>query len=276
MDNGQLKVSPLAINFSAALRNTLIFNFQFEKGCLFMSGHSKWKNIMHKKEKTDAQRGKIFTKIGREITMAVKEGGSDPVANNKLKEVIAKAKSNNVPNDNIDRIIKKAAVSADSTNYDNITYEGYGPCGVAIIIETLTDNRNRTAGDLRHYFDKHGGNLGQAGSVSWLFAKKGIVVIEKEGKNEDKLMEDAINAGAADFNFDEEVFEIFTDSTELAQVRDFLEKEGYSFLSAQEEMIPSNYIKVEKEEDLKNLEKLLEILEDNDDVQNVWHNWLDN
>ena len=237
-----------------------------------MSGHSKWKNIMHKKEKTDSQRAKIFTKIGREITMAVREGGPDLSVNSKLKDIIAKAKANNVPNDNIDRVIKKAAGAGDSSAYEEITYEGYGPAGVAVVVETLTDNRNRTAGDLRHYFDKCGGNLGQLGSVSWLFARKGIIIINSEGKNEEKLMEDAISAGAVDFNFEEDIFEMFTDTTELSTVRNALEKMGYTFESAQEEMIPSNYVSISGEENIKKMNLLLSLLEDNDDVQNVWHN----
>ncbi|MBE6903410.1 MAG: YebC/PmpR family DNA-binding transcriptional regulator [Ruminococcaceae bacterium] len=237
-----------------------------------MSGHSKWKNIMHKKEKTDSQRAKIFTKIGREITMAVKEGGPDPASNSKLKDIIAKAKSNNVPNDNIDRVIKKAAGAGDSNNYEEITYEGYGPMGVAVVVETLTDNRNRTAGDLRHYFDKCGGNLGQSGSVSWQFARKGIIVINAEGKDEEKLMDDAITAGAVDYNFEEGIFEIFTDTTELRAVKTSLEEMGYIFESAEEEMIPSNYVSISGEETIKKMNLLLSLLEDNDDVQNVWHN----
>ena len=238
-----------------------------------MSGHSKWKNILHKKEKTDLQRAKIFTKIGREITMAVRDGGGDPSTNNKLKDVIAKAKANNVPNDNIDRVIKKAAGAGDSANYEEITYEGYGPSGVALIVETLTDNRNRTAGDLRHYFDKYGGNLAQVGAVSWMFSRKGIIVVDLNGIDEDKLMEDTIEVGAVDFNSEEDVFEIFTDPAELSVIRDALEKKGYRFLSAQDEMIPSTYIRLSSEDDLKNINKLLELLEENDDVQNVWHNW---
>ena len=237
-----------------------------------MSGHSKWKNIMHKKEKTDSQRAKIFTKIGREITMAVKEGGADPASNSRLKDVIAKAKASNVPNDNIDRVIKKAAGSAENSNYEEITYEGYGPGGVAVIVGALTDNRNRTAADVRHYFDKYGGNLGQSGSVAWMFSQKGVIAIEKAGTNAEKLMEDCINAGAEDFSDDEEVFEVFTESTNLSLVRTELEGMGYTFLSAQNEMIPSNYTLLSSEEQVKNMNKLLELLDDNDDVQNIWHN----
>ena len=238
-----------------------------------MSGHSKWKNIMHKKNKTDAQRGKIFTKIGLEITMAVKSRGPDPVSNGKLREAILKAKTNNVPNDNIERVIKKASGSDDSNNYETITYEGYGPKGIAVIVETITDNRNRTAGDLRHYFDKFGGNLGQVGSVSWMFAKKGVVVINSEDVDEDKLMEDSLETGAIDFTSDDDVFEIFTDAADVSDIGEALRKKGYEILSAEAEMIPSTYIMLSDEDDIKNMNKLLEALEDNDDVQNVWHNW---
>jgi YebC/PmpR family DNA-binding regulatory protein len=238
-----------------------------------MSGHSKWKNIMHKKEKSDAQRAKIFTKIGREIAVCVKEGGADPTANAKLKDIIAKAKANNVPNDNIDRVIKKADGGNDNDNYETIIYEGYGPSGVAVIVETLTENRNRTAADMRHYFDKFHGNLGQLGCVGWMFAQKGVIVIDKTGIDEDKIMEDSLEAGAVDFNADDDIFEIFTDPNELSVVRDQLEAKGYKFLSAQSEMIPGNYIRLTGEEEIKFMNRLLEALEDNDDVQNVWHNW---
>lgn len=238
-----------------------------------MSGHSKWKNIMHKKEKSDAQRAKIFTKIGREIAVVVKQGGSDPSSNSKLYELIAKAKANNVPNDNIERIIKKAAGGQEKDDYEDIVYEGYGPCGVAVVVQTLTDNRNRTAGDLRHYFDKFGGNLGQTGCVGWMFQEKGVIVVEKASIDEDKLMEDCVEAGAVDFNSDEEVFEVFTDPMELPGVRTALEQKGYTFLSAQDERIPANYVRIDNEDDRKRMENLLDALEDDDDVQNVWHNW---
>jgi YebC/PmpR family DNA-binding regulatory protein len=238
-----------------------------------MSGHSKWKNIMHRKEKSDAQRAKIFTKIGREISVAVKEGGSDPTINRKLWDLIAKAKSNNVPNENIDRIIKKSAGEGDKNEYESIFYEGYGTCGVAVIVETLTENRNRTAGEIRHYFDKYNGNLGQIGSVGWMFAEKGVIVVDKTNINEDKLMEDCLEAGAVDFNSDDEIFEVFTDPSELSAVCASLEKSKYTFLSSQLERIPSNYIRLEKEEDITLMHRLLDTLEDNDDVQNVWHNW---
>lgn len=241
--------------------------------CNTMSGHSKWKNIMHKKEKTDSQRAKVFTKIGREISMAVKSGGPDPVSNTKLRDLIAKAKQNNVPNDNIDRVIKKAQ-AVGGEDYESIVYEGYGPCGVAVIVETLTDNRNRTAGDLRHYFDKNGGNLGTLGSVSWMFEDKGILVIAKEGLDTETCMMDALDAGAADFNEDEEeVVEIFTDPADFSAVRDALTEKGYTFISADVEKVPSTYTTVEGEENLKLMNRLIDMLDDNDDVQNVWHNW---
>ena len=239
-----------------------------------MSGHSKWNNIKRKKEKTDGQKAKIFTKIGREIAVAVKEGGSaDPNANSKLKDCIAKAKANNVPNDNIERIIKKAAGDGNADNYEALQYEGYGPSGIAVIVETLTDNRNRTAGEMRHYFDKNGGNLGQTGCVSFMFNKKGVLAIEAEGLDEDKVMEDALEAGAADFNADGDVFEITTEPDAFNDVVAALEKKGYTFESAELEMVPQNYVTMTGEDDVKNMEKLLDMLEDNDDVQNVWHNW---
>ena len=238
-----------------------------------MSGHSKWNNIKRKKEKTDGARAKIFTKIGRELAVAVKEGGADPMVNSKLKDCIAKAKANNVPNENIERIIKKAAGSADGEKYEAITYEGYGPSGVAVIVETLTDNRNRTAGDLRHYFDKFGGNLGTPGCVSFMFSKKGVIVVEKTDLNEDKVMEDALEAGALDFLSDENVFEIYTDPDDFSSIREALEKKNYEFVSAEIEMVPSTYSTIVEEENATKMQKLLDTLDDNDDVQNVWHNW---
>ncbi len=241
-----------------------------------MSGHSKWKNIMHKKEKSDAQKASVFTKIGREITLAVKEGGPDPASNSKLKDIIAKAKTNNVPNDNIERVIKKAAGDGDNTQYEEITYEGYGPAGIAVIVETLTDNRNRTAGDLRHYFDKYGGNLGQTGSVNWMFSKKGVIVISKEEyDDEEKLMEELMEVDAEDFVVEENVYEIYTSPESFSEVREFLEGKGYEFLSAEVEQVPSNYISLTDPDHIKNMNKLLEVLEDNDDVQNTYHNWND-
>ncbi len=238
-----------------------------------MSGHSKWKNIMHKKEKTDAQRAKIFTKIGKEMAVAVKEGGPDPVSNSKLASLIAKAKANNVPNDNIDRIIKKAS-SADSADYEEIVYEGYGPCGVAVIVEATTDNRNRTASDVRHYFDKFGGNLGTTGCVSFMFEEKGVIVIENDGKiDEDKLMEDALEAGASDFASEDGVFEISTEPDDVEAVRAALADKGYAIASADTDKIPSSYITLTGEDEIKNMTKLIEALEDNDDVIEVYHNW---
>ena len=240
-----------------------------------MSGHSKWKNIMHKKEKTDAQRAKVFTKIGKEISVAVKEGGTDPVANSRLRDLIAKAKANNVPNDNIDRIIKKAS-GADSVVYEEITYEGYGPCGVAVIVEAMTDNRNRTASDVRHYFDKFGGNLGQNGCVSYLFTEKGVIIVDKENiKDEDKLMEDALEAGAEDFITDEEIYEIYTDPADLSAVNEALTAKGYEISSAEKDRVPSTYVSLTEEDDIKHMNLLLEHLEDNDDITEVYHNWDD-
>lgn len=239
-----------------------------------MSGHSKWNNIKRKKEKTDGQKAKVFTKMGREIAVAVKEGGSaDPASNSKLKDAIAKAKANNVPNDNIERIIKKAAGDGDANNYEALQYEGYGPSGIAVIVETLTDNRNRTAGDLRHYFDKCGGNLGQTGCVGFMFNKRGKLVIEAEGLDEDKVMEDALEVGAADFAADEDVFEITTEPEDFSAVRDDLEAKGYSFVLAEVQMVPDVLTAITDPEAAQNMEKLLDLLEDNDDVQDVWHNW---
>lgn len=239
-----------------------------------MSGHSKWSNIKRKKEKTDGARAKIFTKIGRELAVAVKEGGgADPAVNSKLKDCIAKAKANNVPNDNIERIIKKAAGTGDANNYEAIVYEGYGPSGIAVIVETLTDNRNRTAGDLRHYFDKFGGNLGTPGCVSFMFSKKGVIVMEKDGLDEDTVMEDSLEAGAADFLAEDDAFEIYTEPEDFSAVRESLESNGYEFASAEVEMVPSTYTSVDGEENVTKMQKLLDALEDNDDVQNVWHNW---
>ncbi len=238
-----------------------------------MSGHSKWNNIKNKKAKTDAQKAKVFTKIGKEIAIAVREGGGNPDTNRKLKDLIAKAKASNVPNDNIDRAIKKAS-GADSVVYEEILYEGYGPSGVAVIVETATDNRNRTASDVRHYFDKYGGNLGSTGCVSYLFEDKGVIIILKDDAvDEDALMEASLEAGAADFVADEEVYEIYTETSDLTAVRDALEAAGYTIESAEEDKIPSNYVTLESEDDIKNMNLLLEHLEDNDDVSNIYHNW---
>lgn len=239
-----------------------------------MSGHSKWNNIKRKKEKTDAAKAKIFTKIGREIAIAVREGGSgDPAVNSRLKDAIAKAKANNVPNDNIDRIIKKAVGEGNADNYERLQYEGYGPCGVAVIVECLTDNRNRTAGEMRHYFDKFGGNLGTTGCVSFLFESKGQIIIEAEDLDEDKVMEDALEVGASDFQADGDVFEIYTEPDDFSGVRDDLMAKGYTFVSADVAQIPSTYTTIPDAESITKMGRLLEMLEDNDDVQNVWHNW---
>lgn len=238
-----------------------------------MSGHSKWKNIMHKKEKTDLQRAKIFTKIGKEIAIAVRDGGADPASNGKLKDLIAKAKANNVPNDNIERSIKKASGADGNVNYEVILYEGYGPSGVAVIVETTTDNRNRTGADMRHYFDKYGGNLGQTGCVSYMFEDKGVIAIEADGIDEEALMEAALEAGAEDISNEGEVFEITTAPSDLSSVTDALTEKGYKFVSCEQSKIPANYVTLTGEDDLKNMNKLLEMFDENDDVTNVWHNW---
>lgn len=238
-----------------------------------MSGHSKWKNIMHKKEKTDAARAKVFTKIGKEMAIAVREGGPDPVSNSKLRDLIAKAKANNVPNDNIDRIIKKAS-GADSVAYEKVTYEGYGMGGVAVIVEAMTDNRNRTGGDIRHYFDKFGGNMGSTGCVSYLFTDKGTIIIENDGKlNEDAVMEDALEAGAEDFDATDEAFEITTAPDDLDAVTAALTAKGYTIISSEQEKVPSMYVTLTDEEQIKKMGLLLEKLDENDDVTDVWHNW---
>ena len=241
-----------------------------------MSGHSKWKNIMHKKEKTDAQRASVFTKVGKEIAVAVKAGGPDPVSNSKLRDLISKAKSLNVPNDNIDRIIKKAS-GADGAVYEEISYEGYGPSGVAVIVEAATDNRNRTAAEVRHFFDKFGGNLGQSGCVGYLFTEKGIIIIDNSegGVDEDKLRENAHESGAEDFAADGDIFEITTEPSDLETVRDELEAMGYAIASCEKDKIPSNYVDLTDEDDIKKMNSLLEHLEENDDVVNIYHNWND-
>ena len=238
-----------------------------------MSGHSKWNNIKRKKEKTDAAKAKVFTKIGREIAVIVKHGGPNPQENSRLKDAIAKAKAANVPNDNIERVIKKAAGEDGGAEYEELIYEGYGPCGIAVVVETLTDNRNRTAGDIRHYFDKCGGNLGQSGSVTFMFDRKGIIEIEGEGHDEDEVMEAALEAGAEDFNFDGDVFEISTSPADLGTVRDALEEKGYSFLSAEVQYVPQTMTAIEDPAMCEKMEKLIDMLEENDDVQAIWHNW---
>ncbi len=236
-----------------------------------MSGHSKWNNIKRKKEKTDSQRAKIFTKIGREMTVCVKASGGDPNVNNKLRDLIAKAKSLNVPNDNIQRIIKKAE-GGEKDNFESITYEGYGPSGIAMMVETLTDNRNRTAGNLRHYFDKFGGNLGNSGCVSFMFHEQGVIVLDVEGKNEEVVMEDAFDAGAEDFDIGDDIAEIMTSAAAFSEVREALEKKGYNFISAEVAMVPATETALTDPEDIKKMGLLLDHLDDDDDVQNVWHN----
>ena len=237
-----------------------------------MAGHSKWANIKHKKERTDAKRGKIFTKIGREIAVAVKEGGSDPGANSRLKDTIAKAKANNMPNDTITRSIKKAAGELGAINYESVIYEGYGAGGVAVIVEALTDNRNRTASDVRHSFDKNGGALGATGCVAWMFERKGMLVLEKsDGLDADAFMLEALEAGALDVEDDEDVLEITTDVASFSAVYDALEKSGYSFELAEIQLVPSNTVTV-TEETQESIQKMLDMLEDSDDVQNVYHN----
>ena len=239
-----------------------------------MSGHSKWSNIKRKKEKTDGQKAKVYTKIGREIAVAVKAGGPDPDNNPKLKDIIAKARANNMPNDNVKRCIDKAAGSQETDNYEEVVYEGYGPKGVAVIVETLTDNRNRTASDVRHYFDKFGGNLGTTGCVSFMFDKRGVILIEKSDDiDEEALMNDALEAGADDFNEEEEIFEILTAWENLSQIRDELESKGYKFEKAEVDLIPSTYTNLTDEKDILMMSKLIEHLEDNDDVQEIYHNW---
>ena len=240
-----------------------------------MSGHSKFANIKHKKEKNDAKKGKIFTVIGREIVIAVKEGGPDPNNNSKLRDVIAKAKANNMPNDTIDRGIKKAAGDSNADNYERITYEGYGPSGVAIIVETLTDNKNRTAGNVRSHFTKGSGSIGTPGCVSFMFDRKGQIIIDKEEceMDADDLMMNALDAGAEDFSEEEDSFEVLTDPDEFSAVREALEKEGIPMMEAEVAMIPQTYVELTDEQDIKNLQRTLDLLDDDDDVQYVWHNW---
>ena len=245
-----------------------------------MSGHSKWANIKNKKEKTDAQKGKIFTKIGREIAIAVKEGGGgDPVNNSKLRDVIAKAKAANMPNDNISRSIKKAIGDGNATNYEEVTYEGYGPGNIAVIVNCLTDNRNRIAAEMRHIFDKSGGNMGNSGSVSWMFDKKGQIVIERTAlMDEDEVMMQALDAGAEDFVVNDDAVEVYTSPNDFSAVREALEPNGYTFLTAEINMIPQNTTEITDQETIDKIERFLERLDDNDDVQEVFHNgpWEEN
>ncbi len=240
-----------------------------------MSGHSKWNNIKNKKAKTDAAKGKVFTKIGKEIAICVREGGGDPNTNGKLRDLISKAKAANVPNDNIDRAIKKA-MGADAVQYEEIIYEGYGPCGVAVIVETATDSRNRTASDVRHFFDKYGGNLGATGCVSYMFDDKGVIILlreDNEKADEDELMEAALEAGAEDFSADEDAFEITTQPDDVYAIKEALEAKGYKVESAEETKIPQSYVTLTDEEAIKNMNALLEHLDESDDVSEVYHNW---
>jgi len=240
-----------------------------------MSGHSKWHNIQKTKGAQDAKRAAAFTKIAKELIVAVKEGGgiTDPANNSRLATVIVKAKAANMPNDNIKRCLEKASGAGGGDNYETITYEGYGPGGVAVIVETMTDNRNRTAGSMRHHFDKFGGNLGASGCVAWSFDKKGVLVIDNEDGDydEEEVMMDAMDAGADDFEAEEDCFTIYTTPDDFNEVVAKLDK--YTFVSAQIEMVPQNYQKLETEEQATLMQKLIDAMEDDDDVQNVWHNW---
>ncbi len=239
-----------------------------------MSGHSKWSKIKRKKGETDSKRANVFTKIGREIAVVVKAGGSDPEINSKLKDVIAKARSVNMPGDNVARCISKAAGADEGATYEEMTYEGYGPSGVAMVVEALTDNKNRSAADIRHFFDKFGGNLGTTGCVSFIFDKKGMILVaDDKGLDEDQVMMDALDAGAEDFSHEEGYFEIITDPASFSKVRTELEAKKYVLESAEITMIPSTYTKLTDEKDIEQMEKLIEHLEEHDDVQNVYHNW---
>ena len=241
-----------------------------------MSGHSKWHNIQKTKGAQDAKRAAAFTKIAKEMIVAVKEGGgsTDPNNNSRLATVITKAKAANMPNDNIKRVLERAAGAGQGDNYEAITYEGYGPSGVAVMVETMTDSRNRTAGNVRHHFDKFGGNMGASGCVAWNFTKKGVLVIDNEDEDyeEDEVMMDALDSGASDFEAEETVFTIYTEPDDFNAVADALGKK-YTFVSAQIEQVPNEYKKLESEDDIKMMEKLIDAFEDDDDVQNVWHNW---
>ena len=239
-----------------------------------MSGHSKWHNIQKTKGAADAKRSQIFTKIAREMIVAVKTGGSgDPNNNSRLATVIAKAKAANMPNDNIKRTIDKALGSGNADSYENVVYEGYGPSGVAVIVDALTDNRNRTAPEVRHLLDKYGKGLGATGCVSWSFDQKGVLVIEREDLDEDTAMMDALDCGAADFQAEDECFTVYTTPEDFAAVLAAMEEKGYTFLSAKVEMVPQNYVALTDPKDVQSMEKLIDMLEDNDDVQNVYHNW---
>lgn len=239
-----------------------------------MAGHSKWANIKNRKGKQDSKRAQIFTKYARAIAVSVREGGPDPAFNSALATMIDKAKSHNMPNDNIERAIKKGAGELGDANFEEITYEGYGPSGIAVIVKCLTDNRNRTAADVRYAFDKFGGNLGSTGCVSWMFDRKGLLIIEKvDSIDEEQLMLEAIDAGAEDFSAEEEYYEIITDTEEFEKVKNTLKESGYIFSTAEITYLPQNEIKLTDEKDLKNMVKMIDTLEDNDDVQEIYHNW---
>lgn len=239
-----------------------------------MAGHSKWANIKHRKGKQDSKRAQIFTKFARAIAVAAREGGPDPEYNAALASIIDKAKSNNMPNENIERAIKKGTGELGDANYEEVTYEGYGPSGIAVIVKCLTDNRNRTAADVRYAFDKYGGNLGATGCVSWMFDKKGLLIVDKSDKiDEEQLMLEAVEAGAEDFSVEGEYYEIISAPEDFENVRDTLKKSGYEFSTAEITYIPQNEIKLEDENDIKNMLKIIDVLEDNDDVQEVYHNW---
>ena len=244
-----------------------------------MSGHSKWHNIQKTKGAADAKRAQAFTKIAREMIVAVKEGGSgDPKNNMRLAAVITKAKAANMPNDNIKRTIEKALGNGDTSSFESVTYEGYGPGGVAVIVEAMTDNRNRTASEVRHGFDKYNGNLGATNCVSWSFDRKGVIVVDNEDEelDEEAVLMDAMEAGAADMETEEGVFTLYTAPADVTAVADYMTEHGYKLLSAQEEMVPQSYITLTAEGDIKNMQKMLDFFDDNDDVQNVWHNWENN
>ena len=239
-----------------------------------MNGHAKRRRNKRKKGAKDAARAKIFTKIGRELAVAVKNGGPDPNVNTKMKDVIAKAKQNNVPNDNIERMLKKASGDNGGADYEEIIYEGYGPSGVAVVVEALTDNRNRTAAEVRHCFDKAGGNMGTSGSVMFMFSRQGVILIEKEDVDEDALMLDALDAGATDFIADDaDVFEIRTEPNDVGAIRDDLEAKGYTIVSSEAAYVPSTYTRLESEDDMMKMSRMIEMFEEDDDVQAIWHNW---
>jgi len=240
-----------------------------------MSGHSKFANIKHRKEKNDSVKGKVITKLGREIAVLIKEGGADPNTNSRLKDIIAKAKANNMPNDTIDRSIKKAAGDANAVNYEAVTYEGYGPSGIAIIVDALTDNKNRTAANVRNAFSKGNGNIGTQGCVSFMFDKKGQIIIDKEECDmaADDLMMIALDAGAEDFSEEEDSFEIVTDPDSFSQVREAIEKAGIPMAQAEVTMIPQTFVELTEDKDIKSMQKTLDLLDEEDDVQVVYHNW---